>query len=76
MRMFCNPGDELPQLMGKDYGETLLSQGVGNRGFLFQLWQNKDTGSWSILLVDPQADMTCLIAAGDDWMSINNLPVW
>ena len=76
MRMLCTPGTELQQFIEKDYGETLLSQGVGNRGFLFQLWQNKDTGSWSILLTDPTAGMTCLVAGGDDWMSVNNLPVW
>ena len=76
MVLLCDPGDSLQQLVKKEYGEILMSQGVGNRGFLFQLWQNNDAGNWSLLLVDPRAGMTCLVAAGDEWMLVGKVPVW
>ena len=67
VRIPCSGPDALPNLLARDYGETVTEQGIAD-GALVQLWRNPETGSWTILMVMPDG-MVCALAGGGDWMA-------
>jgi len=62
----CAGPDVLPDLLSRTYGEAVAGQGLAG-GALVQLWRNRQTGSWTILLVSPDG-AACALASGEDWM--------
>jgi len=68
----CAGADVLPGLLSRNYGEAVAGQGVAG-GALVQLWRNRQTGSWTILLVSPDG-AACALASGEDWMDEDQPP--
>jgi len=62
----------LPDLLNRHYGESVAGQGVAG-GTLVQLWRNRQTGSWTILLVSPDG-AACALASGEDWTDADPPP--
>ena len=66
VRVPCSGPDGLPDLLARDYGESVAEQGIAD-GALVQLWRNPETGSWTILMIRPDG-MVCALVSGEDWM--------
>lgn len=48
------------------YGETRQSIAMGERGAVFEMWANNDTGSWTLTFTMPDG-MTCLATSGESF---------
>lgn len=59
----CGPLDQLAELLEREYGEAVHSEGLADSGAIMQLWANPETGSWSIVIILPDG-LACLPAAG------------
>lgn len=70
MQMNCAPIGQIEQKAKEIYGEQPSSQSVDDRGLLFHLWMNDETGTWTLLFSDANAGITCVVAAGEDWLSV------
>ena len=66
--VYCEEGDALPKGLTDRFGETMAGQGLDRRGVLFQLYKNDNT--WSLLYLNPQTGMACMIADGADWQPV------
>lgn len=65
-QMICGNRDEIVGQLGQKYGETRRSVGVTGRRGVVEVFASDATGSWTILLTNPQG-LTCLMAAGEDF---------
>lgn len=62
----CNERDDVLDLLGKKYQETVSAIGVTNTGGLVEVLHDPKDGSWTIIMTTPQG-MSCLVAAGEGW---------
>lgn len=69
VRVPCSGPAFLPGLLARNYGESVTGQGIAG-GALVQQWRNRETGSWTILLILPDG-VACALASGDDWMDVD-----
>ncbi len=53
------------QLSGK-YGETPQGSGLNSTTKMLEIWASEATGTWTILVTDPNGT-SCIMAAGKDW---------
>jgi hypothetical protein len=53
----------MAELLTDRYGEVAHSEGLTGDGAIMQLWANPETGSWSIVTIEPDGT-ACLRAAG------------
>lgn len=65
----CNERDNVLNLLGKKYGETVSAIGVANTGGLIEVLHDPKDGSWTIIMTTPQG-MSCLVAAGEGWRNL------
>jgi hypothetical protein len=63
--MVCAERDAILAQLAKRYQEAPMGLGVSN-GVLVELVVNEDTGSFTLLLVQPSGK-ACLLASGDGW---------
>ena len=63
--VICSHHHEMRNFLARKYSESVRGVGiVGN--YIFQLWVNELTGTWSITRTRTNK-ITCLLAAGDGW---------
>ena len=62
----CNERDNVIELLGKKYQETVSALGVSNTGGLVEVLHDPKDGSWTIIITTP-GGMSCLVAAGEGW---------
>lgn len=67
-QMICGNRAEIVGRLGQKYGETRRSIGLTGRRGVVELFASDETGSWTILLTNPQG-VTCLMAAGEAFES-------
>lgn len=65
--MLCGPADELLANLKDRYGETKAASGVTTSGALFVVMVNENTGTWTLVSVDAEGGVVCMLAAGDGW---------
>ncbi len=61
----CGPAAMILDGLENRYGERASGQGVFD-GRLYQLWENRLTGTWTFVLVMPGGGV-CALASGEDW---------
>ncbi len=64
----CGTHDNIVNQLSKTYGEVLYCLGLSSPKAIFELYINKTTGTWSILITTPNG-WTCIMAVGTDWHS-------
>lgn len=67
-QMICGNRAQIVGRLGQKYGETRRSIGLTGRRGVVELFASDETGSWTILLTNPQG-VTCLMAAGEAFES-------
>jgi hypothetical protein len=63
----CGDRTSILTRLGERYGETRRGAGLMADVGVLEIYSNPDTGSWTILLTNPNG-LTCLIAAGEGWV--------
>lgn len=64
----CGPADTILGALERRYGEAPVAGGVFE-GRLYQLWENRRTGTWTFVLVMPGGGV-CALASGEDWQPL------
>lgn len=64
----CGPAEAILGVIQGRYGEAPTGQGTFD-GRLFQIWENRDTGTWTFILVMPGGGV-CALASGVDWQPL------
>ena len=64
----CAMRDDLVVVLARDYGETLMGQGLTANGQLAELFV-ADGGSFTLVITAPSG-VGCLLLAGDDWANM------
>lgn len=65
----CGPRAAIIEKLVQKYSEGPVGIGVQNAGALFEIWRNRETGSWTILRTSPRG-MSCVMAAGTAWRDL------
>lgn len=68
----CKERDDIIDLLGKKYGETVSALGVSNTGGLVEVLNDPKDGSWTIIMTTPRG-MSCLVAAGKGWRTMEQI---
>ena len=63
----CAPRDDFARHLESTYQEKSEGLGVANDGSLFELFAS-DNGTWSLLITNG-SKISCIVAAGDMWVS-------
>ena len=66
----CNSRDSVLTLLANKYKEAPVAVGVTNTGGLVEVLSTGDGNTWTIIVTTPQG-MSCLVAAGEGWVSRN-----
>lgn len=62
----CAARAQVVERLAERYGETLQSMGVNSNNGLLEVYASEATGTWTILVTDPDGT-SCLVAAGQMW---------
>jgi len=63
----CAPRDTvISQLAGK-FSEVRKGAGLANPNALIEVWTSEKTGSWTIIVTQPNGT-SCIVAAGNTWI--------
>lgn len=65
----CLPRGELAVHLAEEYGETLIAQGLDNRGALVEIYATRDRDRWTLAETDATG-RSCLRAAGEYWNAL------
>ena len=69
----CAARDVVVERLESKFGETPTGRGLRSATQMVEIWSSAETGSWSILVT--RADgVTCLMASGDNWNEIQQIP--
>ncbi len=68
----CNSRGKVLELLSKKYSEAPVAVGVTNNGGLVEVLSTGDGNTWSMIITSPQG-MSCLVAAGEGWRSIEQI---
>jgi hypothetical protein len=63
----CFPLQQILLKLGNDFGEVPESVFVSNGGAIFTLTVNRESGTWTVLVQNPQ-DLTCIVSVGDNFI--------
>ena len=63
-QMICGKRNDILRQLDEKYGETRRSLGLAQGRGVVELYASDETGSWTILLTNPQGT-TCMMAAGE-----------
>ncbi len=61
--LVCGKRSDMIRQLGEKYGETRRSFGLAGGSGVVELYASEETGSWTILLTNPQGT-ACMMAAG------------
>ncbi|MCF8467410.1 MAG: hypothetical protein K9G33_08430 [Sneathiella sp.] len=67
---FCLPRSELAVYLAEHFGESLIAQGLDNRGLLTEVFASRSFQSWTLTETDVTG-RACLKAAGEYWNALN-----
>ena len=70
----CDERDNVLAHLAKKYQEQPIALGVTNTGGLVEVLTDGKGGSWTIIVTTPQG-MSCLVAAGEGWRSMQQVAV-
>lgn len=63
----CAPREIVAQALGREYGEAQVGAGLAD-GNIIELWVNAETGTFTLLVTRPDG-ISCMVGAGDSWIS-------
>jgi hypothetical protein len=66
----CGERESMVQRLERAFGEVQKGAGLVNAGQLVEVWRSDETGTWTILMTDPEG-MSCIVAAGEGWRDID-----
>lgn len=70
----CGDRAAFVQQLEESYGETRVGVGVDRSGPIVEIFANRETGTWTLMIT--RADgVSCLIAAGDAWHTMAPRPL-
>jgi ABC-type Mn2+/Zn2+ transport system permease subunit len=64
----CGVTADVVTSLAVNYGEALQSSGLAQDGTVMGLYASPETGTWTLTVTLPNG-MTCLVAAGRDYMA-------
>ena len=65
----CNTTPVIYSILSGKHGESTAARGMTRGGELLEMWANRDTGSWSLLITRPDG-ITCLVQAGQNFNAV------
>lgn len=65
-RTACAERAKVIERLAEAYGETLQSMGLHQNNGIVEVYASEDTGTWTILVTQPDGT-ACLLAAGQMW---------
>lgn len=68
----CKEREDVLELLADKYAEAPVAVGVANNGGLVEVLSTGDGNTWSIIITTP-AGMSCLVAAGEGWRTVEQL---
>lgn len=70
----CAPRDDMIAHLSETYGESLMAGGVRDAQAMIEVWASPDGATWTLLLTYATG-LSCIYAAGTDWVGAAPLPV-
>ena len=67
----CADRGVITERLEATYGEKFAGGGLRNSDSIFEVWMSDETGTWTIIMTQPNGQ-SCVMAAGTDWR--NALP--
>ena len=71
-QMQCNKRESVKRQLEQKYNERVISAGVTSNGALLEVYASPNGQTFSIVITDPNSKMSCLMATGTDWISIDH----
>ncbi|MBC7155746.1 MAG: hypothetical protein H5U19_14305 [Rhodobacteraceae bacterium] len=65
----CNTTPVIYGILSGKHGESPAARGMTRGSELLEMWANRDTGSWSLLITRPDG-ITCLVQAGQNFDAV------
>lgn len=62
----CGEREQIIKSLNQEFNEEPVAIGIDNRGRLIEVLAAERSGSWTILLTQPNG-VSCLMATGTDW---------
>lgn len=67
--MACHPHDKVVAWLAAEYGEALVATSLGAQGTFVEMFENQDTGTWTVLQTNGEG-ITCIAVAGEGWEDV------
>ena len=65
----CFPRAEVVQSLLNNYDEQPAAAGLAESGHVYEVLVSADGETWSLLITNPDG-VTCMVAAGREWMAL------
>ena len=65
----CRSAPEMAEFLAAGYGETPVASGLTMDGSLLVVFSNPETGSWTVVTVDPSG-LACMRSGGGEFTVI------
>jgi hypothetical protein len=65
----CHPHDKVVAWLTGEYGEVLVAISEGAQGTFVEMFENAETGTWTVLQSNADG-VACVAAAGQDWQDV------
>lgn len=65
----CGSREEMTERLKRTFGEAQTGLGLVSAASVIEVWSSKETGTWTILMTDPDGQ-SCLVAAGEAWKTV------
>ncbi len=62
----CADRGVITERLTANYGEKFAGGGLRNADAIFEVWMSDETGTWTIIMTQPNGQ-ACVMAAGTDW---------
>jgi hypothetical protein len=63
----CNSHDKAGAELKKKYGEILADISAMADGKMLEVYRNPATMSWTIVVTNPENNISCVVASGEGW---------
>ncbi len=63
----CAPRETVIEQLSSKFGEIKIGSGLQGQKAIYEVWTSEMTGSWTILLTQPNG-VTCIMATGEIWL--------
>ena len=67
--MACGSREEMTERLKRTFGEAQTGLGLVSAARVLEVWSSEETGTWTILMTDPDGQ-SCLVAAGEAWKTV------